>query len=736
VISDRSMVFKNNLLINARNISYLGMWGLTKDGTFICEASASSMGIMERLKTKLGQGATVDVYHTVMSDLKKVRFTLSEEISRFQAIDTNGINGMNDADRSRRMLYLFQKDLLPGINAMILESKGKRDFVSEKNKVEPFQHIGAWIFIVTLNATLLFYIYLFALRQTSARQEAWFQTFVIWLIFEVFVMSTMVVYISHFLVPSIIMRDLQVVQNRLLKTIRDYRLSLRSRDDNDNASISESKNDFNVADYFFVSKRLSVLYPNLMESKIIQKFKSPWPHQSYLRTRSISKSYSKRFSTLVRSGSMIVVFILKGLLSMPPGVQDMIISLVTMVTTGNLFTWLIQMYRINPILPFIPIAVFLLFIHFVIRMILRRKNDNAENFLKIPFTAPNDDRVVGGTLQERILKKPLNSSIISNDTALRSVLGYESNVNAGRIKSRRRSVLEGINVSVELHMNQKQHEKKILPTIKFEDISSDSSSDSNVRVAQAEHTHCSVSILDNIKSQSSVPASFNMKSNLLHVNIDMSDESESDGGPDVHLESQSNDIKSEHYFPVSLIANANLCSTYDDISNESDAYVRPETYLNHDLFDKISEYSDSDSVNGDMTLFHTDISIGPNIHYDHSNEIKSDFNTTTSINKNSNLFQTYDDISDASIGSDIIFDQIHELSAELGIHSSFNSNVNELHTLSYISDETDTVISDINLDLSIVNINNNNINNNNTNENEFINNIQTIILTNVSDDSD
>jgi hypothetical protein len=52
-----------------------------------------------------------------------------------------------------------------------------------------WQSLG-WSFVMLPKGSLLFYVYLFALRQTHSRQSAWFQSFVMWLVFEVTVSST------------------------------------------------------------------------------------------------------------------------------------------------------------------------------------------------------------------------------------------------------------------------------------------------------------------------------------------------------------------------------------------------------------------------------------------------------------------------------------------------------------------------------------------------------------------
>lgn len=435
------------------------MWGLTQDGTFASSADAAT-DLRSAIKAKLGFRKE-DIYRTVMLDLQKVRSALSLEIKRYQ------FSVVSDAERGRRLLFLFQKDLLPGVNAMILESKGKRDFVADVHKVERYQKALAWGFILMLNTTLLFYIYLFAIQQSSDRQEAWFVTFLIWLILEVCLMSTFVVFVTHFLIPSIVMQDLKKVKRRLLQTIRDYKKNIARE------GLAKTKSEFNVADYFFVSSRLSTLYPDLVESKIIQKFTSPWPHQSYLRTRSISKSYSKRFSTLVRSVSMIAIFFLRSFLSMPPSLQDALMQLTSVVVTGNVFSALVSLYRINPILPAIPIIVVLVISHFLMKLLCHSLGAGKPDSVAVSKSSP--------------FASGRKIAVVSQPTAMP---GHVANVPTDSpsptdpivLKTRRQSVQHGIKIMRAMETHHQAQLSKTIPDrpilgVFFDDISDASGND-------------------------------------------------------------------------------------------------------------------------------------------------------------------------------------------------------------------------------------------------------------------
>lgn len=436
------------------------MWGLTEEGTFISSASAAS-GLLDSLQAAVGIGRE-DVYNTVMLDLQKVRMALSLEVKRYQ------FSILTDEDRGKRLLFLFQKDLLPGVNAMILESKGRRDFLADTNKVEPYQKALAGLFIVTLNVGLLFYIYLFSIRQSNDRQEAWFLSFCVWLVLEVVLMSTIAVYVTHFLVPSLVMRDLYKVKKRLLQTIREYKKGISTERED------KRKSEFNVADYFFVSSRLSSLYPDLVESKIISRFSSPWPHQSYQRTRSVSKSYSKRFSTLMRSMSMIVVFFLKGFLSTPPAVQDAIVQLSTVVVTGNVFSGLVSLYEISPFLPMFSALIVLLILYTLIKLVFHSVGPRQVS----PVAAKG---TLGGRRKIATVAHPsvVASQTIRNRERFRNALDEDSKPAAGpsvQLQTRRQSIQLGEQTIREMQRYQFSHTSpdRSVVGIMFCDVSDES----------------------------------------------------------------------------------------------------------------------------------------------------------------------------------------------------------------------------------------------------------------------
>jgi hypothetical protein len=208
--------------------------------------------------------------------------------------------------------------------------------------------------------------------------------------------------------------------------------------------------DFNVADFFFVSTRLSRLYPNLEESRIIQKFWSPWPHKSYQRSHSLDKSYSKKFAPIFRSLSMVFVFLAKGLLTMPPSLTDRLMDILFVITAGYGLTFLRKMYQISPIIPVAVVISLLVVAHFIVKMLIAKfgisKKDNT------PATRGGPRKIIGAVSPsmrpDRIIEEP--ASGVSESAEPGDVLAEEADNREATMRARRQSAVSGLLISQQL----------------------------------------------------------------------------------------------------------------------------------------------------------------------------------------------------------------------------------------------------------------------------------------------
>jgi low affinity Fe/Cu permease len=161
----------------------------------------------------------ISVAEIVLNELKHLHHQMKREKQLFF------MTLRADPMKNKRLLYLFQKDLLPGIHGMILEAKASRDEVILKGSSQQAKLLG-WIYLGVTNVGMLFYVLLFALTQTSDRQQAWGQSFALWLVAEICIVGTLIVLIMHVWIPAITMTDVLSIQKKLTETISNYQKNL------------------------------------------------------------------------------------------------------------------------------------------------------------------------------------------------------------------------------------------------------------------------------------------------------------------------------------------------------------------------------------------------------------------------------------------------------------------------------------------------------------------------------
>jgi len=332
--------------------------------------------LSSKLATQGSGTGTGSVAHRVLMDLRQVHSSLlgEEEVATSQS--------KSAAEKGRRLLYLFQRDLLPGISGKILESKGQRDNLTTQS-VSWNAKVAGWALLLLMSIGMLFYILLFALSQTSHRQGAWAMSFVLWLCVDVFLVSSSIVIFTHILVPSLIMKDVSKIKQKLVDSIRDFNAGVQHRR-HLAGSDDEEEEEFNAASFLFVSTRLAEEWSELREAKIIAQFRTPWPKQSYQRDVDVSAVYSKRYTALYRSASVVAVFFLAQVLQVPPGLQDMVIHMVTTSAVGYTILLHIDLYTIFPLLAFIPLLLVAVIVHFMIRSRRAAAQQELSKVLAVP----------------------------------------------------------------------------------------------------------------------------------------------------------------------------------------------------------------------------------------------------------------------------------------------------------------------------------------------------------------
>jgi hypothetical protein len=319
----------------------------------------------------------------MLFELGNIRNTISRELE----IYFNNPVVEEDVKR-KRLTYLFVKDLLDGVNGMILDQKDQRDHydamipsVSFSSKVLA----GATLFISSMG--MLYYVFLFAMNQSTHRQTAWFSSFQIWLFFEIFIVSTGLVFVEHILIPLWCLKDLQRVKEKIVTDILLFQKKIKSSTaSSTSASASVMTNTiggsrgavrsgasaggedsvrFNAAEYLYPSHRIASLFSQFQESKVILQYQTIWPKRSFQiggaggsggsgGGAGIKKKYDKRFEFLTKTLTRVAIFSITSVIHLPPSFQDLGIQIFLFTSFGFLVKFHLQLFEIHPVLVLFP----------------------------------------------------------------------------------------------------------------------------------------------------------------------------------------------------------------------------------------------------------------------------------------------------------------------------------------------------------------------------------------------
>ena len=336
-----------------------GMWGINpQTGYFRSDKDKRTM--FEKLYGGLVENVE-NVDNLIMKDLLSVRKRAAQEIAYFE------LPHLSNKSRGERLINLFQQDMLPGLSAQIVETSG-----SGKKLVTPVSYwkkaLG-WLVIVCMNAAMLFYVYLYAMTQPEEQQDAWFKSFIIWIIMDTIVVATLQVYVKNIVIPSYAMRDLHKIRQKLIDTIRES--SSKSQQADVDSAEGKGKDGqlhaFSSADYFNVCTRVAQKFPHLRESKIILHFSTPWPKRSYQRQKDLSKNYHNRFANVGRSMGMVVGFLITNFIFSPSFFQDSMLQSTAILVFGYMMIGLATLYAYTPLLAVAVFIVVIVLIHYINR---------------------------------------------------------------------------------------------------------------------------------------------------------------------------------------------------------------------------------------------------------------------------------------------------------------------------------------------------------------------------------
>ena len=270
-----------------------------------------------------------------------------------------------DLFTDKRLIFLFIKDLMDGVNGAILDLKERRD--NEVRRKVPFwAKIVSWIFLAAVAAAILFFIYLFGVQQTSSRQKAWFKSFVVWIVLEVVLVSSAVVFVQHLLIPLVALKDVRRVQERVVRDIVSFNAKVKRTW---SKNTTEQRADtFNAAAFLFPSYILASANHSLKESAVITRYHTSFPKKAFSnnsKANNLKGNYDLRFAFLKQALSRIAIFALTSVIQLPPPVQDALTEVATSIGFGYIAMLHVRLYRINFLLAFAPLTVAILVVHFL-----------------------------------------------------------------------------------------------------------------------------------------------------------------------------------------------------------------------------------------------------------------------------------------------------------------------------------------------------------------------------------
>lgn len=337
----------------------------------------------------------------LMQELASVRKEVSHEYQWFLSAEKGAFTTELQSQSSslrilrKRLLYLFVKDLTVGVSRDVLSDKAARDAMlasMKVNQVSPEIKVLSWLFVIFLNGAMLMYVYLFAINQTSSRQSAWFQSFVLWLFFEIIISSTGLVLIMQLLIPLYVLTDVMKIKRKVLSDLLIFREKYSSTPAANNNEVSPSSssssthappqtlrstaasspiaqsingNEFNAAKYLYPSWRIAALCKHIPESRFILQFSTPWPKKKFGDEVEMSSFYEE--AVLSSALSRILLFFITSLLHFNDLFQDIIVQILSNSGLGYLCYLLIELSRIHLFLPLGLIFTLLLCIHFFVK---------------------------------------------------------------------------------------------------------------------------------------------------------------------------------------------------------------------------------------------------------------------------------------------------------------------------------------------------------------------------------
>jgi hypothetical protein len=172
----------------------------------------------------------------------------------------------SDSHIGVELMHLFMLDVLGRETpaAKIFLTKSQQDF-SHSYVLPQSAKILAWILVVLLNLFFVYFSLLRAMQRGYSWQVLYAMSCLLQFLVEIFFYETSETLLLHFLVPDLVRVEVQSATFTLLKAIDQM-----CRQDCPAVLL-------NAPQYFFVSSNVANRFPHLLESVLIQSYRTYWP---------------------------------------------------------------------------------------------------------------------------------------------------------------------------------------------------------------------------------------------------------------------------------------------------------------------------------------------------------------------------------------------------------------------------------------------------------------------------
>ena len=189
------------------------------------------------------------------------------------------------------------------------------------------------------------------MNENKDNQDAWFKSFIMWLVTDTLLVATAIVYFNNVLIPSFAMKDVYEIREKLIGVIKG--------DSHPEGWVDPAEGGiaFDATKYLYISSRVADHFPGLKESLLISKFSTPFPTHSYNHTSDETQVYDSTWDTLEGGLVAIFIFALANFVEIPEPIRDCIMQVLHNSGCRGFILMFTFLYNANTMLVIIPIVL-------------------------------------------------------------------------------------------------------------------------------------------------------------------------------------------------------------------------------------------------------------------------------------------------------------------------------------------------------------------------------------------